>query len=229
MATPDNRNLFFTPTSSSTPQSTDSQPPSTYLYPKREKPQRRFVDKEDLNTPVIPPVYSGQGSVPHFSMLDEDASLTNPITGKSVYFGLYPWRCSDRLTDWYQSLISLDGPSTQLHHFRTTRACSSSALGDEPLDPYIRLPKSTALYFKERADAGMMRMRFWEQYPFDLTDVKTIGETDAVRMRTWRQQRHLEEVAKADTVEDLIRSSVLSSNKGFVEKATEESKPVRSK
>lgn len=161
------------------------------------------------------------GGVPHFTRLPDKADLTNPVTGKSVYYGLNPWRCSDRLTDWLHSMNSFDWPRVHLHHARTVMACASSALGDEPVVPYTRLPKSMALFYKERAESGMMREHFWEKYPFQMLQMREVSEGDAVRMRTYRQQRHLEEVAKHDHVDDLIKASVLPSNRKLSDKLDE--------
>lgn len=226
------RDMFFKATPTATEaSSTATGSSSTYNPPQPPaRPPRKYIDKEDLNQSVYAAALaeSSDGTLKHFSRLEDTPDTTNPVTGKSVYFGLFPWRCSDRVSDWRRAISNFDGPRKQLHHFRLLRQCSRSALGDEPLDDYAHLPLAQAIYFKERASAGMMRERFWGRYPFELRDIKRLGEADGVRMRTWRQQRHLEEVARNDQIDDLIKASVVVSNRSTVERLDDAANPYTS-
>lgn len=68
------------------------------------------------------------------------------------------------------------------------------------------------MYYTERSRCGMMRERLWETYPYDLTEVRRVGEDDGLKMRVWRHQRELELESREGKVDDALRASIFSSS-----------------
>lgn len=146
----------------------------------------------------------------HYSQVQDNPEALNPVTGRSIYYGMRPWRCDDRFQDWLKSFTSLDGPSIQLDLMRKLWRCSRSELGEEPIDNYYRLKRNEVMYYVERFRSGMMRYGAWETYPYDQNELKRVTEEDGMKMRVWRHQRELELSAKFGKLEDLMQDNVFS-------------------
>lgn len=149
---------------------------------------------------------------PHYSRVADEPEALNPITGRSVYYGMRPWRCDDRFCDWLKSFTMLDSLSVQRSILRTFYRCARAESGNEPKDDYYRLSRAEVMYYTERSRCGMMRERLWETYPYDLTEVRRVGEDDGLKMRVWRHQRELELESREGKVDDALRASIFSSS-----------------
>lgn len=146
---------------------------------------------------------------PHYSRIADLPELLNPITGRSLYYGLMPWRCDDRFLDWWKGFSRFANPAVQLHLLSLARQCSSSEVGKEPLDDYTFMTRRDALYFAERYQSGMVRERMWSKYPYDQLSMARVQEEDALKMRVWRQQRQLELEAREGKIDDAVAANVL--------------------
>ena len=145
---------------------------------------------------------------PHFTVMNEKPACMNPITGRSIYYGMRPYRCTDRFNDWLSSLATLDNPAKQYRIFKVFVKCAVSNEGEEPKDDYFYLSRREAIFFLERKLSGMMRTKMFETYPYDNNELKRIQEEDALKMRVWRHQRELELESKEGKVEELIAESM---------------------
>lgn len=148
---------------------------------------------------------------PHFSRVADIPEVLNPITGRSMFYGLRPWRCDDRFNDWLVSAANLANPKVQFHALKLFYQCAKSEYGKEPIDDYMYLTRKETMYYVERKMCGMMRDRLFETYPYDQDAVKRISEEDALKMRVWRHQRELELEAKEGKIDELLAANVLGS------------------
>ncbi|EPY24793.1 hypothetical protein AGDE_12169 [Angomonas deanei] len=149
-------------------------------------------------------------NTPHYSRIKENPETINAITGRSIYYGMRPWRCDDRFQDWLKSFTLLDSLGVQYAQLRTLYECAWSDPGKEPLDNYIRLGRSEVMYYVERYKSKMMRVGMWETYPYDQNAVRRIAEEDGVKMRVWRHQKELELESKSSKVDDAIHENIFS-------------------
>ena len=145
---------------------------------------------------------------PHYSVLNETPACLNPITGRSIYYGMRPYRCTDRFNDWLSSLATLDNPVKQYRIFKVFVQCVRSKENEEPKDDYYYLSRREAIFFLERKMSGMMRTKMFETYPYDSNELKRIQEEDALKMRVWRHQRELEMESKDGKIDELISDSM---------------------
>jgi hypothetical protein len=145
---------------------------------------------------------------PHYSVLNEKPSCLNPITGRSIFYGMRPYRCTDRFNDWLSSLATLDNPVKQYRILKVFFKCARSEVGKEPNDDYYYLSRRESIYFLERKMSGMMRDKMFETYPYDNHELRRIQEEDALKMRVWRHQRELELESKEGKVDEMILESV---------------------
>jgi hypothetical protein len=150
---------------------------------------------------------------PHYSVLNEAPTALNPITGRSIYYGMRPYRCADRFNEWLSSLASGDNPLKQYRILKVFYKCARSEVGEEPKDPYFYLSRRESMYFLERKMSGMMRTKMFETYPYDNQEMKRIQEEDALKMRVWRHQRELELESKEGKVDEMILESVTYARK----------------
>lgn len=146
---------------------------------------------------------------PHFSRIADLPESINPITGRSLYYGLRPWRCDDRFMDWLAGFTSFASPFLQYELLARVRRCSKSAFGQEPDDDYLFLTRKEVMYYAERSKSGMVREKLFETYPYDQTALRKIAEDDALKMRVWRHQRQLELEAREGKIDDALADNVL--------------------
>lgn len=146
--------------------------------------------------------------VPHYSRVKDEPEALNAVTGRSIYYGMRPWRCDDRFHDWLAAFTHLDGVGVQYRLLHLLWDCGRSVEGSEPLDNYYRLGRKEVMYYVERYRSGMMRTRMMEPYPYDQNEVRRIVEEDGLKMRVWRHQRELELEAKEGKVDESIWQSV---------------------
>lgn len=149
----------------------------------------------------------------HYTLIREEPEALNPITGRSIYYGMRPWRCDDRFQDWVKSFTCLDGLNTQYNLLKTLFACARSAEGEEPKDDYHRLGRSEVMFYVERYRSNMMRTGAFETYPYDQNELMRVTEEDGLKMRVWRHQREMELSAKEGKLEDFLRENVFSKDK----------------
>lgn len=150
---------------------------------------------------------------PHFSRVADAPESINPITGRSMYYGLRPWRCDDRFMDWLTGLTRLANPKLQYQMLSLLYTCGKSEAGKEPVDDYMYLTRKETMYYVERKMCGMMRDKMFETYPYDQYALKRVAEEDAMKMRVWRNQRQLELEAKEGKIDELLVNNVLGSAK----------------
>ena len=146
-------------------------------------------------------------------MLNDKPSSLNPITGRSIYYGMRPYRCADRLNDWIASTACLDNPVKQFRLVKLFYQCARSEAEQEPKDDYTYLSRKESLFFLERKMSGMMRVRMFETYPYDNNELRRIQEEDALKMRVWRHQREVELVSKEGKIDELISESMTYAKK----------------
>ncbi|CCW59912.1 unnamed protein product [Phytomonas sp. EM1] len=150
---------------------------------------------------------------PHYYKVKDIPESLNPITGRSIYYGIRPWRCDDRFQDWLKSFISFDGIGVQFQLLKTLYKCIYSEKGAEPVDSYHRLGRSEVMFYVERYRSGMMRERFWETYPYDQNELVRIAEEDGMKMRVWRHQRELEIQSREGKLDELLQKSIFKQPK----------------
>jgi hypothetical protein len=88
------------------------------------------------------------------------------------------------------------------------RKCSKSEYGQEPTDNYYSLARREVMFYVDRYEAGMLRDRFFERYPYNVKEIARVSHEDGTRMRVWRHQRELELEAKEGKLDEMINSSV---------------------
>eukprot|EP00760_Papus_ankaliazontas_P030579 PhM_4_TR490/c0_g1_i1/m.65230 len=138
---------------------------------------------------------------PHFSRVDEDeVESTNPITGRSYYFGQRPWRCDDRAVDLFSAVVKVEGFAKIRRAYHSLNKCRKSPIGGEPTDNYVSLTKKEVLFYVDRAKSGMLRDNYLERYPYDPYQVSRQQQEDGIRMRVWRRQREME-LREIDSIE----------------------------
>lgn len=150
---------------------------------------------------------------PHYSRIADAPESINPITGRSLYYGLRPWRCDDRFMDWLNAFTNLANPKTQYQLLALMRKCAKSDVGKEPIDDYLYLTRRETMYYVERRLSGMIRERVFETYPYSSDALRKAAEQDAMKMRVWRNQRQLELEAKEGKIDELLVANVLGSSK----------------
>lgn len=150
---------------------------------------------------------------PHYSRISDDAESINTVTGRSIYYGLRPWRCDDRFQDWLKSFTMLDGVVTQYHLLQLLWRCGRSEPGKEPLDNYHRLNRGEVMYYVERWRSGMVRSGMMETYPYDQSEVRRITEEDGLKMRVWRHQREMELESREGKIEEALQENIRRTTK----------------
>ncbi|KAH9582178.1 hypothetical protein LSM04_007025 [Trypanosoma melophagium] len=150
---------------------------------------------------------------PHYSRVSDEPESLNVVTGRSIYYGMRPWRCDDRFQDWLISFMRMDSLLVQCHLLKLLWRCSRSENGAEPIDSYKHLGRGEVMFYVERYRSGMMRSGFFEKYPYNQNELQRIIEEDGLNMRVWRHQRELEMESKQGKIDDLLRMNVLKSTK----------------
>jgi len=145
----------------------------------------------------------------HSRITDDEIDTINPITGRSIYYGLRPYRCDDRFSDWLSAFITFLNPRRQWMLLRQFWRCTQSEVGAEPTDSYANLSHRESIFYAERQRAGMLRPRLFEVYPYDQTEIQRVLEEDAVKMRVWRHQRQLELDAKEGKIDEVVAANVV--------------------
>lgn len=146
---------------------------------------------------------------PHYSRVADSPETINAVTGKSYFYGMRPWRCDDRFTDWLSSFTHMDGLGVQFALIQTLWRCASSQKGEEPLDDYYRLERSDVMMYVDRYRSGMMRTSYLERYPYDQNELRRVVEDDALRMRVWRHQRELELESREGRIDEVLHMNVM--------------------
>ncbi|KEG13439.1 hypothetical protein DQ04_01001020 [Trypanosoma grayi] len=146
---------------------------------------------------------------PHYSRVVDEPESLNVVTGRSIYYGMRPWRCDDRFQDLLASFTHLDSLSVQLHLMKLLWRCARSEGGAEPLDNYKRLGRGEVMFYVERHRSGMMRTGVLERYPYNQNELQRIIEEDGLKMRVWRHQRAMEMEAKEGKIDDLLSANVI--------------------
>ncbi|RNF23021.1 uncharacterized protein Tco025E_02932 [Trypanosoma conorhini] len=146
---------------------------------------------------------------PHYSRVADEAESINVVTGRSIYYGMRPWRCDDRFQDLLASFLHMDSLIVQLHLTKLLWRCSRSEKGAEPVDGYKRLGRGEVMFFVDRYRSGMMRTGVFEKYPYNQNELQRIIEEDGLKMRVWRHQRELEIESKQGKIDDLLRMNVV--------------------
>ncbi|ESL06292.1 hypothetical protein TRSC58_06036 [Trypanosoma rangeli SC58] len=146
---------------------------------------------------------------PHYSRVADEAETINVVTGRSIYYGMRPWRCDDRFQDLLSSFLHMDSLVVQLHLAKLLWRCSRSEKGSEPLDGYKRLGRGEVMFYVDRYRSGMMRTGVFEKYPYNQNELQRIIEEDGLKMRVWRHQRELEIESKQGKIDDLLRMNVV--------------------
>lgn len=150
---------------------------------------------------------------PHYSRVKDKPETLNPVTGRSVYYGIRPWRCDDRFQDWLKSFTNFDSVVTQYNLVKLFAQCARSEAGEEPVDSYHRLGRSEVMFYVERYHSGMMRTGVLETYPYDQNELRRIAEEDGLKMRVWRHQRELEMESKEGKIDELLHTNVMRRGK----------------
>lgn len=145
---------------------------------------------------------------PHYTRIKDAPEAINAVTGRSIYYGMRPWRCDDRFQDWLKSFTCLDGVGVQFNLLQVFWQCARSEKGQEPIVNYHRLGRSEVMYFVERYRSGMMRTGVMETYPYDQNELRRIAEEDGLKMRVWRHQRELEMESKEGKIDEVLHMSV---------------------
>ncbi|CBH15473.1 uncharacterized protein TEOVI_000738900 [Trypanosoma equiperdum] len=153
------------------------------------------------------------GSTPHYSRVVDAPEALNVVTGRSIYYGMRPWRCDDRFQDFMGSFLRLDSPVNQFQLAKLLWRCARSKSGEEPLDDYRWLGRKEVMFYVERYGSGMMRTGIFERYPYNQNELQRVMEEDGLRMRVWRHQRELEMESKQGKVDDLLRTNVMNTVK----------------
>eukprot|EP00796_Vickermania_ingenoplastis_P004913 gene4913-3525_t len=143
---------------------------------------------------------------PHYTRVHDHPESLNPVTGRSVYYGMRPWRCDDRFQDFVKSFTCMDSPSIQFSLLKTFWRCARSEAGEEPKGDYYRLGREEVMFYVERYRSNMVRVGAFETYPYDQNELKRVSEEDGLKMRVWRHQREMELSAKQGKVEDVMHS-----------------------
>lgn len=146
---------------------------------------------------------------PHFTRVTDLVENINPVTGRSVHYGLRPWRCDDRFQDFLLTVIRFEGLGATGRTWSTFRQCYRSEFGQEPRDDYQSLSRREIMFYVDRYEAGMMRDSLWERYPYNVREVARVATEDGTKMRVWRHQRELEMEAKEGRLDDMIQQNVL--------------------
>ena len=144
---------------------------------------------------------------PHFTKVTDLVENINPVTGRSVNYGLRPWRCDDRFQDHMLTFLHRDWGALR-DTWRMFRKCATSEFGEEPVDPYHTLQRREVMFYVDRFEAGMIRDKLIEAYPYNCREVARVSQDDGTKMRVWRHQRELELEAKEGKLDDLISNSV---------------------
>lgn len=150
---------------------------------------------------------------PHYSRVVDEPESLNVVTGRSIYYGMRPWRCDDRFQDLLLSFTHMDSLFLQFHLAKLLWRCSRSDRGAEPLDNYKRLGRGEVMFYVERYRSGMMRTGVFERYPYNQNELQRIIEEDGLKMRVWRHQRELEMESKEGKVDDVLRFNVVNNLK----------------
>lgn len=151
---------------------------------------------------------------PHFSRVADTPECINPVTGRSMYYGLRPWRCDDRAQDLLAAFVNMENVLTQARLMSVFWKCARAEPGKEPVDDYLYLTRKEVMYYVERRKCGMLRDVLLDPYPYNPEALKQIQEEDALKMRLWRHQRELEIQSKEGKVDDLIAGSVFDGKGG---------------
>ncbi|ESS70126.1 hypothetical protein TCDM_14460 [Trypanosoma cruzi Dm28c] len=152
---------------------------------------------------------------PHYSRVADAAESINVVTGRSIYYGMRPWRCDDRFHDLLSSFLNMDSLVVQLHLAGLLWRCSRSRKGSEPIDCYKRLGRGEVMYYVDRYRSGMMRTGYFDKYPYNQNELQRIIEEDGLKMRVWRHQRELEMESKEGKIDDLLRKNVMKNTERF--------------
>ena len=90
---------------------------------------------------------------PHYSKIPYDVDLRVASIGVNPYEGARPWRCVDRVGDWYRSLKNMRyvSPSIMIQ-------CALSETGQEPDVPYTSYSRHDVEFFVDRIQRGMLRV-----------------------------------------------------------------------
>lgn len=150
---------------------------------------------------------------PHYSLVKDDPEAINPVTGRSIYYGMRPWRCDDRFQDWLKSFTKFDSIPIQIGLLQTFFACARSEENEEPKNSYYRLGRGEVMFYAERYRSNMMRTGAFETYPYDQNELKRVAEEDGLKMRVWRHQRELELSAKEGKIDDIMQESIFQNVK----------------
>lgn len=146
--------------------------------------------------------------IPHYSLIsnEEITSKINPVTGRSAFFGLRPWRCADRFEDATLSVMS--HPFQTPHALRLLFQCAQSKVGEEPTEHYTALKKTNVVYYVDRAANNMIRPTMWERSSFDPNELQRIYSEDNARMHLWKTQKRLEAEGKAGLLDQWMVSNI---------------------
>ena len=169
----------------------------------RAAAEARVHKSASLSSPRL----GGGQRLPHYSLVVDPVETVNPVTGHSLYYGMRPWRCSDRLEDLHDAVL-LWSPSGAREAWRLFRRCAMSSFGEQPLDPYVALGRDRVMFFVDRMDHGMIRDCYFQKKAWSWADTQRVVNEDAMKMRTWRTQRELEMDAKRGKVDAAIHDSV---------------------
>jgi hypothetical protein len=149
---------------------------------------------------------------PHFTKVTDLVEHINPVSGRSIHYGIRPWRCDDRFQD-----VLMSGFQRDFAHlgaaFKLFFTCARSDYVFEPTDNYLALTRREVMFYVDRYEAGMIRDKFFEPYPYSVREIMRVGQEDGTKMRVWRHQRELEMEAKRGKLDDLISDSVFGSRK----------------
>ncbi len=150
---------------------------------------------------------------PHYTKIhvEEGARIEtiNPVTGKSIFYGIRPWHCMDRVEEWAASWYTKGSTWKDVSEtWQLLKKCKASKLGEEPLDDYRFLDKKEVMFFVDRYKAGMIREEVFEPYPYNIREVQRVMHEDSTKMKVWRHQRILELDSKDGRLEDTISTSV---------------------
>lgn len=150
---------------------------------------------------------------PHYTLVRDDPEALNPVTGRSIYYGMRPWRCDDRFQDWLKSFTKFESISVQISLLQTLWSCAWSENGEEPKNNYHSLGRGEVMFYTERYRSNMMRTSAFETYPYDQNELKRVAEEDGLKMRVWRHQRDIEIKAKEGKIDDILQEGIFGNEK----------------
>lgn len=160
--------------------------------------------------PQPPPRHVGERT-PHYSRVEDLVENINPVTGRSIFYGLRPWRCDDRLQDFMLTFLRLDGFRNLMGTWKVLWRCGRSEDGNEPTTDYNQLSRREVMFYVDRLRVGMIRGGYFERYPYAARDVGRVIMEDGTKMRVWRHQRELEMEIKAGRIDELLATNVMAS------------------